>query len=81
MQTGYPQNGQQQVRGVAILDQSVAGELAKSLKDNLVKDEMFVEADVELSTSQKAFLLKCLEREWTPMDCIVKSSLKVKLEA
>lgn len=40
----------------------------------------YIDGDIEFSTSQKALLIKSLDRSWSPADGIHVLSLKSKLE-
>jgi len=52
--------------------------ISKKIK-SCVKDDKIVDSDVEFSTTEKAFLLKLIERPWGVDDAEIKISLKGKL--
>lgn len=60
----------------------LAHELREKCTEKLENEQFaFKEGEVELTTSQKALLIHCLEREWTAFDGLVVVELKTLLEA
>ena len=73
----------QQPRSFPISELKAAGNILYDLKLKCVDAEkqVFVEGELELGTSEKSLLIRCLDREWVAVDGPTVLSLKELLEA
>lgn len=71
-------------RQLMVDDQKKAVDLFERLKESSTQDGdrlMFVDGEIDMSTTEKTFMLSLLKRVWPVETAVIKVKLEVKLEA